>query len=106
MIGTPILWSQVKNRETVGAAGRSLEWSSSSFSNSFFVECGIDYEINVFGGTVVVLAKWTSLHTKGNATFQHVTAGGVVESDPIDISVRRQNVLLTAQFSLPFTSPW
>ncbi len=106
MIGTPILRGQVKTRETVGGNRSSLEWNCSSFSSSSFVECGIDYERNLFGGTAGILAKWTSLCTKGNATFQDVTAIGVYEREPIDMSVRRQNILLAAQFSLPFRSPW
>ncbi len=106
IVGTPILWGQVKTRETVGSGVDSLGWKCNNFTNSYFFEAAIDYEMNLFGGTAGVLAKWTSLYTKGNATFRDDFAGVVFEHDPLDISVSRQNVLLAAQFSLPFTSPW
>ncbi len=107
LIGTPILWGNIKFQETFGQdIPASFEYRA-ILKNGYFLEAGAEYALNIGCGTACLLAKWTYLHAVGTPTV-HANAPGEPNGDEgkLSIDLIRQNVLLAAQFNVPFTSPW
>lgn len=106
-IGTPILWGDMKSRLTFGDTGPESQEFRATFKDGYFFEAAAEYGMNLCGGNASVLAKWTYLHATASPTA-HGNEPGLPNSDVAAASLFliRQNLLVAAQFSLPFTSPW
>lgn len=106
-IGTPILWGTLKFEETFGRTGPIAYQYNATLQKGYFLEASAEYGVNIGGGTASLLAKWTYLHSTGTPTA-HANEPGIPNADVAKLStdLLRQNVLLAAQFNVPFTSPW
>jgi hypothetical protein len=101
-IGTPILWGELKIRETLGGGNQSWEWKS-ALRNGYFMEASAEYGLDVGVGRAALLAKWTYLHATSRSATGTFQGGG---SGDFSMDLDRQNYLLAGSFTVPLASPW
>lgn len=101
-VGTPILWGELKIRETIGVGVQSWEWNS-ALRNGYFMEASAEYGMGVGVGRAALLAKWTYLHATSRSATGTFQGGG---SGDFSMNLDRQNYLLAGSFTVPLASPW